>query len=648
MPPEREIAGANRAPGLLGRLARNRAGNTLAMIAAGIFPLLAMVGGGVDMGRSYLAQSRLQTACDSAVLAARKKLGSAVVVDGTVPADVVTVGNRFFSLNFADGSYGTEGRSFEMALESDYAISGQAHVAVPTTIMNLFGFGEVNVDVTCEAKLNFSNTDIMFVLDTTGSMGDKAVASDPDTKIESLRKVVKNFHAQLEGSKTPGTRVRYGFLPYSTNVNVGYLLKSDWVVDNWSYHGRQAKTTGKTYPVDQFATTYTYISGTAKPIAPYTTTGSCPPYSVVWTNLGSGTNLFGQSYGTTRLNGNDVSCNISADGVTKTVSGTSYSNYTYYWLTKKTGTVMYDEYKWQYKLLSYNLAFLKGATGDDVLKPGSLDVPMYGSPSPNPANLTANFRGCMEERDTYEIDDYDNVDLSRALDLDIDLVPTKGDAKTQWRPMLNEISFEPEIWWNGTGTFKKSPAVTSNDYLMAEWAGLSACPASARKLSEMDAASVTAYVDSLVARGSTYHDIGMIWGGRMLSPTGIFSAENADVSGKPTSRHLIFLTDGETAPLDLSYGTYGVEPLDGRRWDPANPKLGLNLTGVVERRFGVACSEVKKRNITVWVIGFGVSLNPIMTECAGAGHYFEAADSAELNDVFSKIASQLGDLRISK
>jgi hypothetical protein len=38
-----------------------------------------------------------------------------------------------------------------------------------------------------------------------------------------------------------------------------------------------------------------------------------------------------------------------------------------------------------------------------------------------------------------------------------------------------------------------------------------------------------------------------------------------------------------------------------------------------------------------------------MTECAGPGHFFEAIkDSAELQDVFSKIAAQMGDLRVSK
>ena len=96
----------------------------------------------------------------------------------------------------------------------------------------------------------------------------------------------------------------------------------------------------------------------------------------------------------------------------------------------------------------------------------------------------------------------------------------------------------------------------------------------------------------------------MIWGGRLLSPTGLFAAENADLPGKPTNRHLIFLTDGLTEPRDIAYGAYGIEPLDQRRWSESS---SLSLTQVVEKRFAVACDEVKKRNITVWVIGFGTT-----------------------------------------
>ena len=110
--------------------------------------------------------------------------------------------------------------------------------------------------------------------------------------------------------------------------------------------------------------------------------------------------------------------------------------------------------------------------------------------------------------------------------------------------------------------------------------------------------------------GPTYHDIGMIWGARLLSPTGLFAAENADVSsGRPSSRHLVFLTDGETAPRDIAYSAYGIEPLDQRRWQPGS---AFTLTQTVENRFSYVCDEVKKKNVTVWVIGFGTAPNPVL------------------------------------
>src|SRR5690606_28671311 len=102
---------------------------------------------------------------------------------------------------------------------------------------------------------------------------------------------------------------------------------------------------------------------------------------------------------------------------------------------------------------------------------------------------------------------------------------------------------------------------------------------------------------------------------------------------------------GLTAPLDIAYSSYGVEPLDNRRWSPTSP---LTLTEVVEKRFAFACNEVKKRNISAWVVGFGTSVNSIMTDCAGEGHYFEASNAEELENAFTSIAKRMGDLRITK
>src|SRR5688500_189713 len=229
--------------GFFARLLRDRAGNTMAMVAAALFPLLGLIGGGIDMGRGYLSQSRLQQACDSGVLAARKRLGAEVAVSGEIPEDAAASGERFFNLNFRSGAYGTEERKFVMTLEEDYSITGRATVSVPTTLMAVFVFTQIPVSVECTAQLNMANMDVMMVLDTTGSMGETN-PGDSKNKIAVLRDVVKSFHAQLEANKGPGARTRYGFVPYSQNVNVGYLLKSDWMVDEMTIQAKVSTTTG--------------------------------------------------------------------------------------------------------------------------------------------------------------------------------------------------------------------------------------------------------------------------------------------------------------------------------------------------------------------------------------------------------------------
>ena len=48
-------------------LRANTGGNVLAIAAASILPILAIVGGTVDMSRAYMAQAQLQSACDAGV-----------------------------------------------------------------------------------------------------------------------------------------------------------------------------------------------------------------------------------------------------------------------------------------------------------------------------------------------------------------------------------------------------------------------------------------------------------------------------------------------------------------------------------------------------------------------------------------------------
>src|SRR3546814_49720 len=93
-----------------------------------------------------------------------------------------------------------------------------------------------------------------------------------------------------------------------------------------------------------------------------------------------------------------------------------------------------------------------------------------------------------------------------------------------------------------------------------------ACPREARLLQVWSSVSTfDDYVDSLTPSGNTYHDIGLLWGARLMSPTGIFASDNAFTpNGGQIQRHLIFMTDGDTNSGYTDYAAYGFPPLDRR------------------------------------------------------------------------------------
>ena len=159
---------------------------------------------------------------------------------------------------------------------------------------------------------------------------------------------------------------------------------------------------------------------------------------------------------------------------------------------------------------------------------------------------------------------------------------------------------------------------------------------------------LTTYLNSLVATGNTYHDIGMIWGGRLGSTTGMFQSNvNAPFgSGVQTqiSRHIIFMTDGDMAPSATTYSAYGFERNDQR----VDAQGSANLTNRHNARFVAACGRAKELGYTVWVIGFGTALTPELTSCATAGRAYFASNTTALTNTFRFIAGQVADLRINK
>ncbi|MEJ7934001.1 TadE/TadG family type IV pilus assembly protein [Sphingobium sp. AN558] len=658
--------------GFLGRLQSNQAGNVLVLVAAGFLPLLGFIGGGVDMARIYLVKTRLQHACDAGALAGRKQMGGGAWSATNYKARTTAEG--IFNINYVSGSYGSSGltKSF---VESQGKVSGTASVVLPMTIMVIFGQSSKTISVVCDAEMRIPNTDVMFVLDTTGSMA-STNPGDSDTKINGLKTAVKCFYealAKIDTSANCGTdpvasrnnsvQLRFGFVPYSSNVNVGRLLLNEWMVDAADYQSRQAKTTGGGN-ADGYKEGKEQVVSTQQ--VPYSMTYSA------WENFGSPggssctgkipadniemTGTEGAPYDqTTTASGADrvVGWSTNQDGRAYNYQGVMVSGkcqiqrrYISGYLKRlyqRTDSSTFKE--WEYDQHSFDVSGLKAGGGN--WNAGIMaDVGPYGK------NATIAWDGCIEERQTFQnmddnpVGEFSPVPAS-AYDMNIDMLPTSADA-TRWRPLL------PDLVWgrydkNGNWTTAKVKTTSdlSRNYTYA-------CPAPASKLQTYSGASAfETYVNSLYPNGNTYHDIGLLWGARLLSPTGLFASENAFTpAGGEIERHIVFMTDGDTVTNAQGYTAHGVAWWDRRQTRSNAAPSDTLLTAVVNERTKALCSAIKAKNITLWVVSFGTGVSSgaqaLLQSCASPNRFYTAANSATLTSNFQQIADEISQLRLTK
>jgi Flp pilus assembly protein TadG len=635
----------------LGRLVRDVRGNTLAIMAAALIPLAGMVGGGIDMSRMYITKTRLQHACDAGALAGRKQMGS-----GSWGTDDNTVAVQFFANNFMPGSYGSTDltRSYS---ENAGKVIGTASAVLPMTLMKILGRTSEKLEVTCNAEMRLPNTDIMFVLDTTGSMASKAVSTDTDTKIVALKTAVKCFYeivARLDtdatcttGTPSGGTgsqvQIRFGFVPYSTNVNVGKLLPTNYFADTWNYQSR----VGRWWVVSKVNQNQTStISQTGVPESSCndaTAKATGNPYYYREDTYSASSAPY--TNGAPRRIKKTDTVVTGWSATNSTCTGTQTKTDIEYVLTEgatPTGNDIWED--WHYGKVPQRISDLKSGT--------SWNNSFQSWTGDGGTQRTITWDGCIEERPTVGQASY----LPMPTDLDIDTVPTAGDANTLWAPALKQMIYPRAVvsaWSQGTTAESRT---TTNYYNNIPYY----CPTEAKKLQAWtDPTTFGSYVDSLTPSGNTYHDIGMIWGARFISPTGIFRSENEYTpKGGQIDRHIIFMTDGDAQSSPCDYAAYGVAFWDQRTTtdvgtaDHCTDSQRASLNDQINARLTALCTAVKNKNISLWVISFGSGSNTVtedrLSNCATPGRYFAARDSAGLQTTFAAIANQISQLRLTQ
>ena len=657
-------------------LLRDKTANTIAISAAAMVPLMAMVGGGIDASRYYMAASRMQAACDAGALAARRSM-----IDDEFRAEDRQVGLNFFDQNFNDGMFSSTDRSRDYTSDGDGVVTGTASGKLPTTIMGAFGYEEFDLSVTCSAEINISNSDIMFVLDTTGSMADcpdgSTCNSGPGSKIVALRAAVLSFYDTVEAATSAAAQVRYGFVPYSQQVNVGFSIPTQHMARSHSYQSRVAR----------FREQFTFIPGNGIEVGDEIVISD----QVEW--LPRNTARFGST------STNDYRFRTS--GTTERNDATNFCSNTL------PGTYTVNSQRWVVSSTNYvqnvwsggnsnNRAGCSGrvrktriATISDVIEDQNIrsvvwqdylycqvdtndDTPCdVTNPVDSPAGwetvdlstlyddnrimtptgvrgamVEQTWDGCIEEPGTVRTDNYSPIPAA-AHDININLVPANEDQR--WKPALRNVVWKREDpgTTNVFGTLvgaNLSNTTTPDPNANEARAGYT-CPRAARKLAEITRTDLTTFTAGLNPSGNTYHDIGMIWGARFVSPRGIFRAENETApNGDAIARHIVFMTDGAQVNSNENYSTHGVEWWDRRITSDGSGTSEFNRRA---SRLQAICRAARQENITVWVVAFGTTLTQNLTDCASPGRAYEASNNAELTEAFQEIAQKIAALRLT-
>jgi Flp pilus assembly protein TadG len=185
---------------------------------------------------------------------------------------------------------------------------------------------------------------------------------------------------------------------------------------------------------------------------------------------------------------------------------------------------------------------------------------------------------------------------------------------SQWNGCVNDRDQNNDV--NNTATVAGAPATLFRAHQASN------CPTAAMMQLSEDWTALNARIDAMTPAGNTNVTIGLSWGFQLLSPNAPF---NAPAPAPDLDKVIVMMTDGENTQ---------------NRW--------TSTSSSIDARTQKACDNVKAANIklyTVRVINGDVTL---LKGCASkATMYYDVQNADQLNNVFSSIAQNLANLRIT-
>jgi Flp pilus assembly protein TadG len=247
----------------LKRFTRNVRGNISIVFGLSIIPVSIAAGAVIDYSRASSVQDRLGHAIDAAALA----IGSSLETDSQVLEDIA---RTYFESNYPDLASEVGGNLNIIITDSTITISATADVA--TSIVKIIGVDVMPVSASTEVTKETTGTEVVLVLDNTGSMG-------WNEKITALKQASAELVEIAFGDDVAPQLLKFGLVPFSAAVNVGAdKLNSGWIDTTGasSYHSLNFASSANVFDMyDQLQDKSWNGCIQARP-SPYDTTDAAP------------------------------------------------------------------------------------------------------------------------------------------------------------------------------------------------------------------------------------------------------------------------------------------------------------------------------------------------------------------------------------
>lgn len=207
---------------------RAEAGNVALIFALALFPVMLMVGAGIDYSRAARIRSMLQDTIDATGLMLARTPSIATYSASQLQVLATTYFNGQF--NPPDAHDGTVQASFDPATMT-ISLTGSAQVN--TAFMGLAGINQMNVGASSSVTWGLTRLRVALVLDNTGSMSQSG-------KMSALKTASHQLLTQLQNIQKAGGDVQVSIVPFATDVNISSYADGstgwiDW--SQWSASG---------------------------------------------------------------------------------------------------------------------------------------------------------------------------------------------------------------------------------------------------------------------------------------------------------------------------------------------------------------------------------------------------------------------------